>query len=742
MAIANITNNILTDSGIATSSLVPYTGASADVNLGFNNFDANQINGFKIVAKLDGTNSGSLILRTGSTGYSYGNDSISLISSPTSANTLTIISDVSSVTKIAQIGLGSLTATRTFTLPDASGTLALTSNIPSVSGTSTYIPVFTGTNSLGNSQIWNNGGIIGMGTNYSNPAFYVVASSGDTLTQGKLAINTTSFSGTSVLQVNGAATLTGNLTGTTAIFNGSVDVVNGQINLSNSYYLTARNNANNTFLRLIGRNPSDKVVIDTDGYGTILGGALSGTSATFSSSVNLGSIANSGDTSLLNIKQSSNAYNNGIYLERGGERNGYFMYIGGSVDSLTFRRNYFGTQSDVMSLTRDGNVGIGTSTPSTTAAATTLEVYNGSNTNTEIRLTNSHSGQGSSAGFSLISDNNSIAYVFNRSNAAMIFGTNNTERMRISSGGIVGIGTSSPSTWTNLQVNGTAGLQTEASQQIFIAAPTTTVGSGAGIRLSAASGAKEAVGIIGIVNEASGNLGAMTFHTYGGGANIPERMRITSGGDVFIGCTSDPNASVNGIALVSNGEIDISRSGGTSGIFNRNTNDGAIIDLRQDNNTEGTISVSGTTISYNSFLGSHWSQLQDGSKIEILKGTILEAIDEMCIWQDEINDRLPKSKISDTINSKNVYGIFLDWDNDWQTSNDFYVAAVGLGYIRVNSSQNVSMGDLLQSNGDGTAKIQEDDIMRSSTIAKVVSTNKIETYEDGSYLIAATLHCG
>ena len=94
--------------------------------------------------------------------------------------------------------------------------------------------------------------------------------------------------------------------------------------------------------------------------------SISGTTgaATFSNSVNLGSIANSGDTSLLNIKQSSTSYNNGIYLERGGERNGYFMYIGGAVDSLTFRRNYFGTQSDVMSLTRNGTVGIGTSNPS------------------------------------------------------------------------------------------------------------------------------------------------------------------------------------------------------------------------------------------------------------------------------------------------------------------------------------------------------------------------------------------
>jgi len=76
-----------------------------------------------------------------------------------------------------------------------------------------------------------------------------------------------------------------------------------------------------------------------------------------------GSISNSADSAAFTIKQSSTSYNNGIYLERSGERNGYHIYIGGGADALTFRRNYFGTQSDVMSLTRDGNVGINTTTP-------------------------------------------------------------------------------------------------------------------------------------------------------------------------------------------------------------------------------------------------------------------------------------------------------------------------------------------------------------------------------------------
>jgi hypothetical protein len=128
----------------------------------------------------------------------------------------------------------------------------------------------------------------------------------------------------------------------------------GLINQNNSQFFW--DNTNN---RLGIGTASPSYALDINGTIRVTG------IATFSSSVNLGSIANSGDTSLLNIKQSSTSYNNGIYIERGGERNGYFMYIGGALDSLTFRRNYFGTQSDVMSLTRDGNVGIGTSSPNT-----------------------------------------------------------------------------------------------------------------------------------------------------------------------------------------------------------------------------------------------------------------------------------------------------------------------------------------------------------------------------------------
>ena len=100
-----------------------------------------------------------------------------------------------------------------------------------------------------------------------------------------------------------------------------------------------------------------------------------------------------------------------------------------------------------------------------------------------------------------------------------------------------------------------------------------------------------------------------------------------------------------------------------------------------------------------------------------------------------------KSKISDTVDAKNVYGVFMDWDNDDHTVNDMYVAQTGTFVVRINGSETVSKGDLIQSNGDGTGKVQADDLLRASTVAKVLSTTKIETYEDGSYIVPCSLHC-
>ena len=78
---------------------------------------------------------------------------------------------------------------------------------------------------------------------------------------------------------------------------------------------------------------------------------------------------------------------------------------------------------------------------------------------------------------------------------------------------------------------------------------------------------------------------------------------------------------------------------------------------------------------------------------------------------------------------------FVNWDDD----DDMNVAMTGDMIIRIAQGTTVQRGDLLMSAGDGTAKPQGDDIVRSKTIAKVTSTHVTCTYDDGSYCVPCVL---
>lgn len=402
--------------------------------------------------------------------------------------------------------------------------------------------------------------------------------------------------------------------------------------------------------------------------------------------------------------------------------------------------------AEVMRLSSSGNVGIGT--PSVTNKLTIV----GSETGTQITTVPIGKFVNTGNSFSKLivgSDNANYDAVISMDNNATLAntklrfyignGTNSTaghsnDQIVLQGNGNVGIGTGSPATLFHLN------SPASTNCTIYFGVNGTMNGY---LGQAASAGSLSSGAAVGdVVLRSQTNL----LFTSGGDT---ERMRINSDGRIIKAANntqtgqfqiggqtgSPPNAILvsaadeNGPYPIGIKALSATPSQGLFGFFD------------SANATQGSITINGSSVSYNSFMGSHWSQLQDNSKPEILKGTILEAIDELCTWDGETNDRLAKVKISDIADSKNVYGVFLGWDN-MDDYNDMYVAALGAGYIRVNQNEVVSMGDLLQSNGDGTAKVQSDDIMRSSTIAKVVSTQKIETYADGSYLIAATLHCG
>ena len=205
-----------------------------------------------------------------------------------------------------------------------------------------------------------------------------------------------------------------------------------------------------------------------------------------------------------------------------------------------------------------------------------------------------------------------------------------------------------------------------------------------------------------------------------------------------IGSTSE---SAEGLQITQRGKLNIGQYGGVCLVLNRNSDDGKLITFKQATNEEGSISVNGTDVTLNGATLSRWSQLAgNAERIEILRGSVLSNLDEMCEWGEEDNEQLNRMQVSNVEGDANVAGVFRNWDDEDDTyTNDFYCAMTGDFVIRIAEGTTVARGDLLMSAGDGTAKPQGDDIVRSKTIAKVTSTVKSVTYSDKSYCVPCVL---
>jgi hypothetical protein len=248
---------------------------------------------------------------------------------------------------------------------------------------------------------------------------------------------------------------------------------------------------------------------------------------------------------------------------------------------------------------------------------------------------------------------------------------------------------------------------------------------------------------IGVIQyEHDGN--AMVFK-----ANASERARIDSGGNLFVGATAEfidnnDSATDYGVQLHPDGIVMVVRWDGIPMIVGRNASDGDLVQFRQAASSEGTISVSGSTVSYNGFSGLHESS---GIASDTPVGTVCSTIDELDTYPDKQKDTdgtskdhpkkgktradHAKVKVSDSAGDKRVYGVLQRFDNGKPM-----IASVGIGSVRVTGA--CAGGDLLESNGDGTAKVQSDDIVRSKTIGKVTIGNSSTDVK----LVSCVLYCG
>jgi hypothetical protein len=209
----------------------------------------------------------------------------------------------------------------------------------------------------------------------------------------------------------------------------------------------------------------------------------------------------------------------------------------------------FGTNGvERVRITSTGLVGIGTSAPTSNggSAAGLVHIHGAASGAWAINhYTNGTTGANAADGL-IVGSIGADAYIYNYENSPIIFATNSAERMRLDSSGNLGIGTSSPA--QRLDVTG-AGNSVQAR---FGA----VAGRGLTIGTAVIAGTNDA----GVIFNAPITEGTLIFQT-----NSTERARITSGGALLVGATSNFGAADDRL------QVDTATASARSGIFRNNT---------------------------------------------------------------------------------------------------------------------------------------------------------------------------
>ena len=192
-----------------------------------------------------------------------------------------------------------------------------------------------------------------------------------------------------------------------------------------------------------------------------------------------------------------------------------------------------------LTITSGGNVGIGTASPNVNGLSTALTINGSSTSGLEINANSVNQGY-------LIASTS--AMVLNaRTNIPLLFYTNDTERLRITSGGNVGIGTGSPSDFAALTL-----VKNGASNYSAVACGNSNSTATLFVGVGGSSVANTALRNNAYLLNASNS--DLIF-----GTNDTEQMRITSGGNVLIG------TSTNGASKLRISGLPTSSSGLSSG---------------------------------------------------------------------------------------------------------------------------------------------------------------------------------
>jgi hypothetical protein len=411
---------------------------------------------------------------------------------------------------------------------------------------------------------------------------------------GKLLVGTTSSAGWSERAVFSGRVVVADGSQSVGLASGSVFINGSTNNFQNGQYLNVDTANNLRFYARVSNVDTERMRLD------IAGNLGIGTISPASQLHIVTGSSGAGSIGKLSIGRIGNNASSSIEAYR---EDGSF------ATSLIFSTSPSATDTNTerLRINSAGNVGIGTASP-----AARLHVTSGSNSNGALRVSTTGTIEGTFASmdfatgtavWSVGQEGNGRFFVYDgavdrltfgagganssttltaRGTGDMLFVANAVERMRITSAGNVGIGTSSPvanAGYGGLTLSGTTG-------SIFsLNANAVAVG-----RVGAVAGK--------VFIQSMGASDVIAFQRGAGGT---ESARIDSSGNLLVGCT-DTLAYNPGVRIKPR-EIIAANTSATStdylGYFNRQSSTGEALRFGQANTTVGTISVTASTTAYN-----------------------------------------------------------------------------------------------------------------------------------------------
>ena len=266
-------------------------------------------------------------------------------------------------------------------------------------------------------------------------------------------------------------------------------------------------------------NSSEKVRISSSG------GVGIGTNSVTGNALTLGATGSIGAAVVCQNPTTSYGTNQGFYFGNGNGTIGYvWNYENDEIRFATYN-------TERLRIDAAGNMVLGNNNAATTNYGTNFQIHDSGTSGATLHLTTSQTGATNGDGFHLVQQGPHI-YHWNRETGDQVFATGGIEKFRIdSSGHISQGGLTSPAT-TNGNIGRKYGIKSTANN--IIIGETTQSGANYGLHIESRQTSRSGnarFAQIGLQNDSSGG-GEIKFFTAASGADITERLRITSGGKI------------------------------------------------------------------------------------------------------------------------------------------------------------------------------------------------------------------